>query len=179
MNIKIYEIYKYICSSQSIQIRSLFLLFLALEILIVGVTVSQGWTRQFFYWVKSLKCLGWSSGRFRCKSVKAAALKLGLLFYAEDFSRFSAYKRHIFYATRPDLTPTAYYWLNILGRQSESNSHSLLDLLIYKILGNSRNSSYLQHLSLPIMGYIVWENVNEVHCRAFEIFFYKIEAGDG
>ena len=62
------------------------------------VTVSQGWTRQFFYWVKSLKCLGWSSGRFRCKSVKAAALKLGLLFYAEDFSRFSAYKRHIFYA---------------------------------------------------------------------------------
>ena len=98
------------------------------------------------YWVKCLswsqhrtfgllgelqwKCLSWSQQETECKSVKPPALQLGLLFYVEGFSRFSAYKRHIFYATRPDLTPTAYYWLNILGRQSESNSHSFPDLLI-------------------------------------------------
>ena len=144
-----YKYVKYMNRHVALKVSEIVLSFfavLALAILLVGVTVSQGWTRQFFYWVKSLKCLGWSSGRFRCKSVKAAALKLGLLFYAEDFSRFSAYKRHIFYATRPDLTPTAYYWLNILGRQSESNSHPVLELLIYKILVNSCNSSYIYNI---------------------------------
>ena len=34
-----------------------------------------------------------------------------------------------YFTPRPDLTPTAYR-LNILGRQSESNSHSFPDLLI-------------------------------------------------
>ena len=148
MSIWIYKHIKYLNRYVALKVAKFVFFFavLALEILLVGVMVSQGWTRQFFYWVKSLKCLGWSSGRFPCKSVKAAALKLGLLFYVEDFSRFSAYKRHIFYATRPELTPTAYYWLNILGRQSESNSHPVLELLIYKILVNSCNSSYIYNI---------------------------------
>ena len=44
------------------------------------------------------KCLSWSQQETECKSVKPPALQLGLLFYVEGFSRFSAYKRHIFYA---------------------------------------------------------------------------------
>ena len=43
---------------------------------------------------------------------------------------------NVTYFTRPDLTPTAYR-LNILGRQSESNSHSFSDLII-----SSDRSSY-------------------------------------
>ena len=50
-----------------------------------------------------------------------------------------------YFTPRPDLTPTAYR-LNILGRQSESNSHPVLDLLIYKILVNSCNSSYIYNI---------------------------------
>ena len=57
-----------------------------------------------FYWVKSSGSV-WRLSKQQhwevvCKSVKPPALQLGLLFYAEGFSRFSAYKRHIFYATR-------------------------------------------------------------------------------
>ena len=50
---------------------------------------------------------------------------------------------NVTYFTRPDLTPTAYR-LNILGRQSESNSHSFSDLLICNFFWSSHNSSHLQ-----------------------------------
>ena len=50
---------------------------------------------------------------------------------------------NVTYFTRPDLTPTAYR-LNILGRQSDSNSHSISDLLICNFFSSSHNSSHLQ-----------------------------------
>ena len=108
-----------------------------------------------------------------CKSVKPPALQLGLLFYAEGFSRFSAYKRHIFYAgtrLRPRSLQIEYpsqtslfaissgvhtiqlvdffsnFWRKILGRQSESNSHSCSDRLICNFFGSSHNFSYLKVL---------------------------------
>ena len=64
-----------------------------------------------------------------CKSVKPPALQLGLLFYVEGFSRFSAYKRHIFYAgTR----------LRPRGLQIEY-SRSFSDLPICNFFGSSHN----------------------------------------
>ena len=67
---------------------------------------------------------------------------------------------NVTYFTRPDLTPTAYR-LNILGRQSESNSHSFSDLLICNFFSSSHNSSHLQR---PFPNYCWEDYVYEFCC---------------
>ena len=97
--------------------------------------------------------LHWKSQREGvCKSVKPPALQLGLLFYAEGFSRFSAYKRHIFYAgTR--LRPRGLQ----IEYPSQISDHSFSDLPICNFFGSSHNFSYFK-LVIQVLFQIVTDN---------------------
>ena len=104
---------------------------------------------------------GWASGRVRVNPSSLQPSSWACCFTPRASPDLAP--TNVTYFTRgPDFDPAAYR-LNILGRQSESNSHSFPDLLICNFFGSSLNSSYLQHICLIVTEKIVY-NVHEFSC---------------